>query len=225
MSAVTLPKAIITTDGGCRPNPGPGGWAAIIRHGESVREICGSEPKTTNNRMELRAVIEALKTLNDPSIVIVRTDSRNTISWCAPDSFTDLEHQERYPEAYAMIVEYRAISKPHRIKFRWVKGHAGDRDNVRCDALAKSMIGAESVVPSTPPIYRPMVEEVPRSVQNGPSVPRVVDVTGTKSREEIAAEREWQSARSSYRNIPSAYGRGEEGKKQWKRCISAFRTC
>lgn len=141
MKAVT-----IHTDGGCEGNPGPGGWAAILRHGKFVRELSGGEPATTNNRMELRAAIEGLQALKEPCRVHLFTDSeylRNGITqwikgWKARGWIT----KEKKPVKNADL--WRALdaaSAPHQVTWGWLKGHAGHADNERCDVLAGEAIG------------------------------------------------------------------------------------
>lgn len=134
----SLPLVVLTTDGGCTPNPGPGAWAYVLRFGDAYKEQSGCEPDTTNNRMELRAVIEGLKALKKPCRVIVRTDSKNTIAWCGPDSFKKEKQQRRHPEAFEMVEEFRRVSAQHIVSFEWVKGHAGHADNERCDQLCRA---------------------------------------------------------------------------------------
>lgn len=140
MSQATLQlnakRVTITTDGACNPNPGRGGWAAILRYGTTRKEISGAEENCTNNRAELRAVVEALRALKEPCEILIRTDSRNTMHWCAPKGFRKAKARDRYPEAYAMVLEYRALASRHNITFEWVRGHDGDPDNERADLLA-----------------------------------------------------------------------------------------
>ena len=131
----------IWTDGGCRPNPGPGGWAALLRFGEHERELSGAEPATTNNRMELTAAAAALEALTRPCTVILHTDSeylRNGITrwrtgwvrrnWrnAAGDPVANMDLWRRVLEA----------AKAHEIDWRWIRGHAGDPMNERVDRLA-----------------------------------------------------------------------------------------
>lgn len=132
----TRKHVTITTDGACQPNPGAGGWAAILRYGTSVREISGAEANTTNNRMELRAIVEALRALKEPCRVTLRTDSRNAMAWCNPHSFKKAKQRAKLPEAYALVLEYRGLAARHHIHFEWVRGHNGDPDNERADLLA-----------------------------------------------------------------------------------------
>ena len=110
----------IATDGACKGNPGPGGWGALIRHGDKEKEISGGEPDTTNNRMELRAAIEALNALKRPCKVKNgwRTAARKPVK--NADLWQDL---------------LKAVER-HQIEWLWVKGHAGDADNERADQLA-----------------------------------------------------------------------------------------
>ena len=82
-----MKQITITADGACSPNPGKGGWAAILRYGEARKEISGSEENTTNNRMELRAIIEAFRLLREPCRVLLRTDSKTALAWIHPGSF------------------------------------------------------------------------------------------------------------------------------------------
>ncbi len=131
----------IWTDGGCKPNPGRGGWAAILRFGDHERELSGAEPATTNNRMELTAALAALEALKRPCTVVLHTDSeylRNGVTrwhvgwvrrnWrnAAGDPVANMDLWRRLLAAAAV----------HRIEWRWVRGHAGDRMNERADVLA-----------------------------------------------------------------------------------------
>jgi ribonuclease HI len=131
----------VWTDGGCKPNPGPGGWAAILRYGETEKELSGAEPATTNNRMELTAACAALEALTRPCRVVIHTDSeyvKNGITrwhtgwvrrnWrnAAGDPVANMDLWRRLLDAVAS----------HEIEWRWVRGHAGDAMNERADALA-----------------------------------------------------------------------------------------
>lgn len=132
-----MKRVTITTDGACDPNPGPGGWAAILRSGDKVREISGCDSQTTNNRMETRTIIEGLKALKEPCEVLIRTDSKIAISWCRGLQFAKERQRLEKPEAYALHQDYLDAAKPHGVTFEWVKGHAGDPDNERADFLAE----------------------------------------------------------------------------------------
>lgn len=142
---VLTTRVLIYTDGGCDGNPGPGGWAAVMRYGATVREISGGEPATTNNRMELRAAIEALRQLKEPSVVDFYTDStyvRNGIaewlpSWKARGWRTASKQPVKNVDLWTGL---DALASQHTITWHWVKGHAGNRDNERCDRLAQQEI-------------------------------------------------------------------------------------
>ena len=136
-----MKEVIIHTDGGCLGNPGPGGWAAVLRHGGTVREISGGELATTNNRMELRAAIEALRVLTQPCAVEIFTDSeylRNGItSWIKGWKARGWITKDKKPVKNADLWRDLDLAcAPHRVTWGWLKGHAGHADNERCDVLA-----------------------------------------------------------------------------------------
>ena len=132
----------IHTDEACLGNPGPGGWAALLRYGERERELFGGEALTTNNRMELMAAIMALETLTEPCVVMLQTDSqyvRQGITEWMPNWL-----RRHWKTAAGDPVKNRdlwerlhAATQRHRIEWRWVKGHSGDPDNERVDVLAR----------------------------------------------------------------------------------------
>lgn len=132
----------IHTDGGCRPNPGPGGWGAVLRFGGHVREMYGGErEETTNNRMELTAPIMALETLNRPCTVHVFTDStyvRSGItSWLAGWKRNGWKTSTKQPVKNADLWQrLEAACERHEVEWFWVKGHAGVADNELADQLA-----------------------------------------------------------------------------------------
>lgn len=139
------PEVTIHTDGGCLGNPGPGGWAAVLRHGERIREISGGELATTNNRMELLAAIEALRALKQPCAVELFTDSeylRNGITaWIKGWKARGWVTKEKKPVKNADLWrDLDAACESHRIKWNWLKGHAGHADNERCDVLAAEVM-------------------------------------------------------------------------------------
>jgi ribonuclease HI len=131
----------IFTDGACKGNPGPGGWGAVIRSGGREKDLSGGEPLTTNNRMELLAAIRALEALNRPCDVILHTDSiyvRDGITkWIHGWRRNGWRTADRKPvknaELWQELVEAAA---PHKIEWRWVKGHSGHPENDRADKLA-----------------------------------------------------------------------------------------
>lgn len=138
-------EVTIHTDGGCEGNPGPGGWAAVLRHGQHVREIAGAEPATTNNRMELRAAIEALHALKEPCAVNLFTDSeylRNGITaWIKGWKARGWVTKDKKPVKNADLWrELDTACVRHHVTWGWLKGHAGHADNERCDVLARDAI-------------------------------------------------------------------------------------
>jgi ribonuclease HI len=131
----------IATDGACKGNPGPGGWGAVIRSGGREKDLSGGEPLTTNNRMELTAVIEALNALKRPCAVTLSTDSRYVMDgltkWIHGWRRNGWKTADRKPvknaDLWQALIEATAR---HRITWQWVKGHAGHPDNERADRLA-----------------------------------------------------------------------------------------
>lgn len=136
-----LPQVEIFTDGACKGNPGPGGWGALIRASARELEISGGEPLTTNNRMELMAAIRALQALKKPCRVQLNTDSiyvRDGITkWIHGWMRNGWRTSDRKPVKNAELwQELLDATAPHRIEWRWVKGHSGHPENDRVDALA-----------------------------------------------------------------------------------------
>jgi ribonuclease HI len=136
-----LTQVEIATDGACKGNPGPGGWGAVIRSGAREKELSGGEALTTNNRMELTAVIEALNALKRPCAVTLSTDSRYVMDgltkwihgWRKNGWKTAAKQPVKNADLWQALVEATAR---HRIAWEWVKGHAGHPDNERADKLA-----------------------------------------------------------------------------------------
>ncbi len=134
-----MKKVTLFSDGSALGNPGPGGYGTILRYGGSERELSGGEPHTTNNRMELRGVIEGLKALKEPCEVEIVSDSSYVVkginewlrNWVARD-FKKVKNPDLWRE-------YLDVSRPHRIRATWVRGHDGHIENERCDKLAKSV--------------------------------------------------------------------------------------
>jgi len=139
----------IFTDGACAGNPGPGGWAAILRYKGSEKEISGFESETTNNRMEIKAVIEALRILKEPCEVAVHTDSRylrdGITLWIHEWKRNGWKTRDRHPVKNRALWEaLDDLSQHHRMKWIWVEGHAGHPENERCDALARREIASNT---------------------------------------------------------------------------------
>lgn len=133
----------IFTDGACSGNPGAGGWAVILRYGATEKELCGGAPETTNNRMELTAVIEALKALKRECDLIIYTDSRYVMdgvqqwlpNWKANGWRTT--NKKSAVKNLDLWQELDALLPLHKIKWVWVKGHNGHLENERVDKLAR----------------------------------------------------------------------------------------
>ncbi|HIO92230.1 MAG TPA: ribonuclease HI [Leucothrix mucor] len=131
----------IFTDGGCRGNPGPGGWGTLLRYGQHEKELYGYEAETTNNRMELMAAIKGLETLDQSCNIVLTTDSqyvRQGISqwmdnWKKRDWKTAAKKPVKNKDLWQRL---DAATQKHKIDWKWVKGHSGHAENDRVDALA-----------------------------------------------------------------------------------------
>jgi ribonuclease HI len=137
-------KVEIYTDGACSGNPGPGGWGAVLIYGEHEKQLSGGEPETTNNRMELTAVIEALSLLKRPCEVTLTTDSKYvadsvTKGWVYGWQKRGWKKGDGKPALNPDLWEkLLPLLKMHEVKFVWIKGHAGHKYNEICDRLAVS---------------------------------------------------------------------------------------
>ncbi len=135
----------IFTDGACRGNPGPGGWGALMRFQGKEREIWGGELETTNNQMELKAAIEALKRLKEPCKITLTTDSeyvrKGITEWLANWKNKAWKNAQRKPvKNKELWQELDALTEQHEIQWHWVKGHSGHPENDRADELANKGI-------------------------------------------------------------------------------------
>ena len=132
----------IYTDGACSGNPGPGGWGAVLVYAGHEKELSGGEPQTTNNRMELTAVIEALSALREPCEVTLTSDSKYvidalTLGWAEGWRARGWKKADKSPALNADLWErLLPLVRTHRMTYVWVKGHAGHPYNERCDRLA-----------------------------------------------------------------------------------------
>lgn len=142
-----MKKVTIYTDGACTGNPGPGGYGAVLIYGGHRKEIFGGELATTNNRMELMGVIKALEKLKEPCEVDVYSDSRYVVdaiekkwaeSWRI-NGWRRKKGRALNPDLWEILLN---LLKNHKAKFHWVKGHAGNPENERCDYLARNAIPA-----------------------------------------------------------------------------------
>jgi metal-dependent HD superfamily phosphatase/phosphodiesterase/ribonuclease HI len=182
------PKVTIYTDGACKPNPGPGGWAAVLRYPGREKVLTGGEPDTTSNRMELQAAISALEALREPSQVALHTDSRymqqgitewlpNWVArgWRKSDGKPVL-NLDLWQRLYALIQQ-------HDVRWHWVRGHSGDRQNERVDRLARQAIQRAGSPPSptgesagerTRVRSTPMAEEAEQTKENITEAPPTI---------------------------------------------------
>jgi len=132
----------IFTDGACQGNPGPGGWGAIMRYNGTEKEISGGSPDTTNNRMELSGVIEALRLLKEPCEVILYSDSKYVCDaiakgWAKGWKRNGWRKADKKPALNTDLWDdLLSLLEQHKITVSWVKGHAGHPENERCDRLA-----------------------------------------------------------------------------------------
>ncbi len=143
--AINLKYVEIFTDGACSGNPGPGGWGAVLRHNGATKEISGGEKQTTNNRMELMAAIAALEALTQPCEVTLTTDSKYVMDgitkWIWGWKKNNWKKADKKPVLNADLwMRLDAITSRHKVKWEWVKGHAGHPENERCDELARMAI-------------------------------------------------------------------------------------
>ena len=138
----------IHTDGACKGNPGPGGWGAVLRFGAHVKELHGGEAGTTNNRMELTAVIRALEALTRPCRVRLHTDSqyvqKGITVWIFDWKRRGWRTADKKPVKNVDLWQrLEAAIESHKVRWHWVKGHAGHPENERADALARAAIAEQ----------------------------------------------------------------------------------
>ena len=160
LGRISLPDQVqIHTDGACLGNPGPGGYGVVLRMGDHERELSGGFCLTTNNRMELLAVIKGLETLTRPCRVVLYSDSRYVVDarekgwavkWRANGWQRNKREKAVNPDLWARLLDLCAT---HDVEFRWVRGHSGVADNERCDRLAVAA-AKQSGLPDDPG-YRP----------------------------------------------------------------------
>ena len=136
-----MKRVDVFTDGACKGNPGPGGWGALLRMGRHEKELSGGEPHTTNNRMEMTAVIRALNALIEPCEVILHTDSRYVIDgitkWVSGWKKRGWVNASKQPVKNADLWHdlIEAVAR-HKVTWEWVKGHSGHPENERVDRIA-----------------------------------------------------------------------------------------
>lgn len=139
-----LTKVEMFTDGACSGNPGPGGWGTILRSGDYEKEFFGGEAETTNNKMELTAVIEGFRALKRPCKVVLYTDSQYVANalekgWAESWKANGWRKADKKPaQNIELWDELLKLIEPHEVQIIWLKGHAGHPENERCDKLAVS---------------------------------------------------------------------------------------
>lgn len=144
-------KAVhIWTDGACKGNPGRGGWGAYLQQGRHEKSLCGGQLNTTNNRMELMAVIQALMALNQPCSVVIHTDSqyvqKGMTEWLAGWKQRSWRTADRKPVKNSDLwQQLDELTQQHQVQWKWVRGHSGDPGNERADALANQGVEVASV--------------------------------------------------------------------------------
>lgn len=137
-----MKDVIIYTDGACSGNPGAGGWGTILEYKGKTKELCGGSELTTNNKMELTAVIEGLKALKEPCSVTVITDSQYvsngiTLGWAKSWKENGWKKKDKKPALNPELWdELLNLCEKHIVTFNWIKGHAGHPENERCDEMA-----------------------------------------------------------------------------------------
>ena len=145
----------IYTDGACIGNPGPGGYGAVLLSGEHRKELSGGFANTTNNRMEILAAIVGLESLKKPSEVTLYSDSRYLVDaiqkgwalkWQANGWMRNKKDRAVNPDLWERLL---ALTKQHDVEFRWVRGHAGNKENERCDKLAVAAAKGNSLPPDS----------------------------------------------------------------------------
>ncbi len=142
---MTRPKVTIYTDGACKGNPGPGGWGVILISGDHEKELYGYDPQTTNNRMEMMAAISALEALKKPCDVTLHIDSKYVLQgmteWIRGWKARGWKTADKKPvKNDDLWIRLDAACQSHKIRWQWVKGHAGDALNERADQLANKGI-------------------------------------------------------------------------------------
>ena len=165
-----LPRVTIYTDGGCDPNPGPGGYGVVLLYGGHRKELSGGYRRTTNNRMEMTAAIAGLQSLKQRCKVTLYTDSQylaNAVSqgwarrWKANGWMRNRREAALNPDLWQILLE---LCDKHEVEFAWVKGHAGDAENERCDQLSGMALRRADLPPDpgyeNPPVTKPHLLDI-----------------------------------------------------------------
>lgn len=162
-----MKKVQLITDGACKGNPGPGGWACILRYGEHSKELYGCAPRTTNNRMELTAAIQGLKAIKEPCAVRIVTDSNylkdGITKWIHGWKRRGWVTSEKKPVINQDLWrELDVLTQHHATEWSWTKGHASHADNNRCDELA-TMAALKQVTNVKPAPHRAAATSSPKT--------------------------------------------------------------
>lgn len=186
-----LPLVEIYTDGGCEPNPGPGGYGAVLVHPRKRAEVSGGFRKTTNNRMEIFAAIAGLELLRQPCKVTLYSDSQYVVKAMMEGWVTAWKRKgwwrtktER-PENVDLWQRLDALCQTHQVEFRWVKGHAGNLENERCDQLAMAALRQPNLAVDDGYENKPEKDGVRPDIQEGDacykcSTPVIKQTSGKK---------------------------------------------
>lgn len=172
-SSVEIPHIEIYTDGGCEPNPGPGGYGAVLMHPRKRSEISGGFRKTTNNRMEIFAAIAALEVLKQPCKVTIYSDSQYVVKaimegWVAAWKRKSWwRTRTERPENVDLWQRLDGMCQMHKVEFRWLKGHAGNSENERCDQLAMAALRQPNLPVDDGYENKPETEGVRPDMQEG----------------------------------------------------------
>jgi len=171
--ARSLPEVVIYTDGGCEPNPGAGGYGVVLVHPKKRTEVSGGFRKTTNNRMEIFAAIAGLELLKQPCRVTIYSDSKYVVDAMMSGWVVAWKRKgwwrtktER-PENVDLWQRLEALCQTHQVELRWLKGHAGDLENERCDQLAMKALREANLPVDDGYENKPETEEVRPEMQEG----------------------------------------------------------
>jgi ribonuclease HI len=184
---VDKPTVRIYTDGSCAPNPGPGGWAAVLLAGGHRKELSGADRDTTNNRMELTAALEALRALRVPSVVVLHTDSqylRNAFEkgWLSKWQRTGWRTADGKPvQNEDLWRDLVVAAKVHEVRWEWVRGHASDVENNRCDELANQARAAGRSVSRSRPDADELADPTPAAPARPAAAPAVAKAPVAKA--------------------------------------------
>jgi ribonuclease HI len=172
-TAIALPEIEIYTDGGCEPNPGPGGYGVVLLHPKKRRELSGGFRLTTNNRMEILAAIEGLAALEKPCKVVLYSDSQYLVKammegWVASwKKKSWWRTKTERPENLDLWQRLDTLCQTHQVEFRWVKGHAGHAENECCDGLAMAALRVPYLPIDDGYENKPVTEGVRPDLQEG----------------------------------------------------------